>query len=286
MTADRLRELIGIDSIFFQGRRGTADQAMDYIDKSSTNVTEENNAETAWPDNDIVSFTVGTRAPANAADAWAQVRAAVEAGGTYEDICDTHFRLAVQYPTGINKVIAAKTKAKPRDVECFCFWGPTGSGKTTKVYDTYGYEDVYRKLAGQWWDGYESQKVIFFDDYYGSEYGLTFDYLLQVTDRHPLTVNIRNGTRAAQWTKVIFTSNEHPYTWFPKVTEAKMAAFKRRLPLQNIIYVPHRDQLSRTPSTTAAAASEREVESPGVGMLKRENAFSLSSADDMTQLLS
>lgn len=282
-TADNIRELLGIQNMFLQPRRGSRKQALDYINESVTNVSHEYNEETDYSDNDIEEFTVGTPKDANAADAWAEVRAAVEAGGTFEDVVNTHFRLAVQYPTGINKVIAAKTKAKPRDVKCYCYWGPTGSGKTTKVYDTYGYDDVYRKLAGQWWCGYEAQKVIFFDDYYGSEYGLTFDYLLQVTDRHPLTVNVRNGTRAAQWDTVVFTSNEHPYTWFPKVSEAKMAAFKRRLPPENVIYVPHRQatamssqvRSSATASTEPAPYEHPEMDSPMVGMLKRENAFSL-----------
>lgn len=288
MTADQVRDLLGIQNIFLQPRRGSRRDALEYIDQSRTNLTDEDNqaAEGDYSDKDIITFTVGAPKDANAADAWAEVRAAVEAGGSFEDVVNTHFRLAVQYPTGINKVIAAKTKAKPRDVKCYCYWGPTGSGKTTKVYDTYGYDDVYRKLAGQWWCGYETQKVIFFDDYYGSEYGLTFDYLLQVTDRHPLTVNVRNGTRAAQWDKVIFTSNEHPYTWFPKVSEAKLAAFKRRLPPENIIYVPMPTtsvtslaRTSSTVSTTAAPYAEPDPPSPGIGMLKRENAFSVSSFD-------
>lgn len=103
----------------------------------------------------------------------------------------------------------------PRDFksQVKVYFGATGTGKSRKAHE----EDQITWTHGgdRWFDGYQGQEVVLFDDFAGVTSGITFRKLLQLTDRYPLTVPIKGGFVNWRPRVIIFTTNLHPREWFP-----------------------------------------------------------------------
>lgn len=140
------------------------------------------------------------------------------------DIADNHFTNFLRYQRGI--VAYRFTKDKPRDfaTEVHVYWGVTGSGKTKKVFDENS--DVWVHAEGMWFDGYEGQEHVLFDDFHGGVFKLP--YLLKLLDRYPMRVPIKGGF--VQWKpkKIFITSNLDPKVWFSNAHPEHVAALERR----------------------------------------------------------
>jgi len=108
-----------------------------------------------------------------------------------------------------------------RNVKVTILIGEPGTGKTRYAYDSDS--DTYTKPEGKWWDGYNGQKTILLDDYYGD---IPYSILLKVLDRYPIQVPIKGGFVYAQWTHVIITSNRQPESWYE---QGLTDALKRRI---------------------------------------------------------
>lgn len=134
----------------------------------------------------------------------------------------------------------SKVRSKEfREVETFVYWGEGGTGKTKKaLYGDNGNRlpDVYlvpKTENFKWWDGYEGEKTVVFDDFYG---GMKWTKFLSITDGHQMLLEVKGGHIYAEWTKIIFTSNVHPDTWYTDhSTEDK--EFNRRFKASRIIHL-------------------------------------------------
>jgi len=91
--------------------------------------------------------------------------------------------------------------------------GKTGSGKTRFSWDLgnnlYGPDGVWLSNTPdlKWFDGFDGQQCAIFDDFRSK--GVSFSYLLRITDRYPLLVPFKGGF--VNWAPelIIFTS-PHP----------------------------------------------------------------------------
>lgn len=132
---------------------------------------------------------------------------------------------------GLEKLYARRKKKqakKFRKVEVLVLVGKTGSGKTRRACEE---EDYYMMPTGDkiWFDGYEGEKTLIIDDFYGNiKYGL----FLRILDGHILPLPIKGGFVWALWTKVIITSNERPHCWY---TRGFTDAMKRRIVPDKIV---------------------------------------------------
>jgi len=63
-------------------------------------------------------------------------------------------------------------------------------------------------------DGYEGQKEILIDDFYGN---IKLNFLLKILDGHKLRINIKGGHRYALWNKVYITSNTQVDEWYQTI---------------------------------------------------------------------
>lgn len=154
----------------------------------------------------------------------------IEEGGM-EALYDQAPELLVKYPRGMSKLqeIATRRKAmrKRLELEVIVLWGPSGSGKTRTVYDTEGLENVYSLNTNEgklWFDGYESQRVLLIDEFYG---GIKYGHLLNLLDIYPLRLEVKGGSVWANWTRVYITSNSHPEMWYKGVPDIN--AMMRRI---------------------------------------------------------
>lgn len=120
--------------------------------------------------------------------------------------------------------------AKPRDeLENFWFWGPAGSGKTRRVFDTegsklYEFEEINRFS----FDGYNPRvhEAVLFDDLRASDVEKHLKFLKRVTDHYPFKKEIKGGRKFdIRPQRVYFTSLLPMSEVIPK---EHLSEFKRR----------------------------------------------------------
>jgi len=139
--------------------------------------------------------------------------------------------LAVNHPTTVVKFFKGLTTFKtliepPRDVSepptVYWLYGSTGTGKTRRAYE-FGH-NVFPDFEPwacsnnlQWFDGYDGQSAVIFDDFRAK--GISFPFLLRLLDRYPLRVPIKGGF--VDWKpKLIFVTTPHAIcTTFSKRAE-------------------------------------------------------------------
>lgn len=122
--------------------------------------------------------------------------------------------------------IAALAILKDRPIEPIevkWFWGPTGTGKTREAYKLY--PDLYRVRSPKWWDGYEGQEVILFDDWRDKDW--EYNWMLQLLDIYPLALEVKGGFTKALWKRVIITCPNPPEEVYFHITEDKAQLLRR-----------------------------------------------------------
>lgn len=128
------------------------------------------------------------------------------------------------------KMITAKKIKFFENTEVHIYWGATGMGKTTFVLNKY--EDIYCPTVTRngiiWFDGYQDEKVILFDEFEQKDVSMT--ELLKICDRaNTYTPQIKGGFVNRNWDTIIFTSNIEPRLWSIAENEEQWKAFCRRV---------------------------------------------------------
>lgn len=116
-----------------------------------------------------------------------------------------------------------------KKLRVYVLWGPAGSGKTKKAYALY--PNIYSKNETEYWDGYDGQKEVLFDDFYGN---IPWGLFLKLLDRYPILLNQKGTTYPAMYDTVVITSNTHPRFWYSKLfleNKASYYTLERRLSL-------------------------------------------------------
>lgn len=150
----------------------------------------------------------------------------------------------IKYHKGLSayKFIMEKhSLPKNQEVKVNVIWGPPGSGKT---YQCHLYDDnLYNvpeptKDGTVWFDGYDGEKTILFDDFYG---WIKYHTMLQLLDRYNMKLQIKGGFVNKAWTTVLITSNKPPEEWYPHIEDT--SALMRRI--SKVIKLP-KDEESET----------------------------------------
>lgn len=114
-----------------------------------------------------------------------------------------------------------------RDLDVTYIFGPTGSGKTRSVMDTFGYTNCYRVTDYKHpFDTYDGQDVLIFEEFRG---GLKHGDMLNYLDGYPLLLPCRYFNRQACYTKVFIITNIPPENQYLTVDKCSRDAFFRRL---------------------------------------------------------
>lgn len=104
-----------------------------------------------------------------------------------------------------------------RKLEVHIIYGHAGVGKTRYIYDKFGYDKVFKleqdggDNSNVWFDGYNGEKILMLDDFYG---WIKYGFMLNVLDGYPLRLAIKGGHTWANWDKVYITSNKRPDGWY------------------------------------------------------------------------
>jgi len=183
-------------------RLGTPQEAMTYCTKEATRI------EGPW-DFGTLPLGSGSRSDLEA------LTESIEGGATLHSLALEHARSVLKYHRGIQALIAWRVPARHRpDIQVTVYWGDTGTGKTRLVYEKE--PDVFAVMTPTgktvWFDGYEQQATVLFDDFRPS--WMPLSYLLRLLDRYPMTVQVKGGTVSWNPLHVYLTCDSHPRTWF------------------------------------------------------------------------
>jgi len=149
---------------------------------------------------------------------------AIKRGQREDDLDEDFGILRAKYSRFEEKKIreCAKKEAKQqyRDgitPEVHVRWGNPRTGKTRFVYDKHGVDNVFRLTAGDgskgsvWWSDYNGEEVILLDEFRGR---MDWEYLLQLTDRYPMSLQTKGGSTWRTCKYIYICSNISPDKWY------------------------------------------------------------------------
>lgn len=184
--------------IHWEERKGTWTQAVDYCKKDGVFI-EHGDPNAQGNRTDIESITRG-----------------VIEGKSDRELLLEHGDKALRMMNHISKARAVMRQEKRNwemDVRIYC--GPPNTGKTKAVYDEFKVDDIYPKMSGKWWDGYNGEKCVLIDDFDPKDnFGNSFDFYLKLLDRYPMMIEWKGGSGYFYSRTIIFTSNFHWDDWF------------------------------------------------------------------------
>lgn len=135
------------------------------------------------------------------------IKRKIDEGATELDIFDEHFGSAIRYNRSFNRYRYLRFKYTATPVKVYWIIGEAGSGKSRAAYQRY--PRAFRKRNSKWWDGYDGEKVVIWDDYRKTD-DYTYEDLLQWLDCYPKSGECKGSTMALTYDTVVFTSDTHP----------------------------------------------------------------------------
>lgn len=189
----------GLESANFFVRRGSQDEAVNYAMKQETRV------EGPWE--------WGARRPNEAGKRTDLIHAkrALDEGKSMAYMAENFFGSFLRYNRGFKEYKRLKMPRRDWPMEIIIIVGPSGTNKTRWCRENCG-DDVYWKDKSKWWDDYDGQHTVVWDEFYG--HCCPFSLLLQILDRYPLKVECKGSFVEFTSRRIIFTTNQEPEEWY------------------------------------------------------------------------
>lgn len=200
-------------------RRGTHEQARDYVTKEETRVGNP------------ILIGIPKSGQGQRTDLEAMADSIMERKSIRE-VALEHPTTFIKYHKGAERLLSLVLE-KPKDrrrrtVQVQVFYGPSGTGKTRRALwenpDAYCL-NVQGSSNTIWFDGYFGQSCLLIDEFRGQ---IPYGYLLSLIDPHPSMewVQVKGGQVPAQWTKVVITSNLPPNKWYSEEVLKREGGFE------------------------------------------------------------
>lgn len=178
-----------IPGAHFEGARGSKAQNKTYCTKVETRI------DGPWEFGEFVEER-----------ARSDLRAAVDsirAGSSLQQLVQDHAVPFVRNNRGLVQLRTLLQPAKPRpDLEVYYIFGESGTGKSRYAYARWG--DAYVKPPSGWWDGYDGEEAVIWDDFRANH--MMFAELLQALDRYKYRGQIKGGYTAINCKVIVLTS--------------------------------------------------------------------------------
>lgn len=129
---------------------------------------------------------------------------------TIDDVLVNTPAMFHQYGRTLERAADLRLKKAKRDFvpTCKWLWGPTGVGKTRSIVSEEKSLYFFPYEKNGWWDNYESQEAILFDDFRGQ---LPMNEILRICDRYDYSVPRRGRCPVPLMAKrIYFTSCKPP----------------------------------------------------------------------------
>lgn len=194
-------------SCHFEPSRGTADQNIEYCSKQDKSAFRQGEPLKQGSRNDLEG-----------------AMQAVAEGAEMVTVAETYPTTWAQYRRSLAEYALMKAQKRNWPTKTIYLWGPTGTGKTMHAQEL-NPTSVY--WTGAFLNGFNGEKVLLFDDFDYSK--MDWQVFLTMTDRYPMSINVKGGWANFAPEILIFTSNSNPKDWWPKAPDATRAAIHRRM---------------------------------------------------------
>jgi Putative viral replication protein./RNA helicase. len=183
-------------------RRGTREEARDYCCKDDSRVAGP------WEYGHFPRSAQGRRSDL------LELCAEIKQGVPVAELADQYPGQFIRYDRGIRRwreLVAPDLELRDPLNVIVCL-GESGSGKSFWAYSNWPEAFRYWSDDG-WWDGYDEQETVVFDDFDGN--GIPFRTLLKVLDRYPLFLKVKGASVRMRAKRLVFTTNRVVRGWYP-----------------------------------------------------------------------
>jgi hypothetical protein len=104
------------------------------------------------------------------------------------EVTETYYR----YHKAVDRVRALAVPKREWKTEVLWYYGPTGTGKSRKAFEITDDPYVHNMSSGKWFDGYEGQADVIFDDMRKDTF--KFHELLRLFDRYQMKVEVKGSS--------------------------------------------------------------------------------------------
>lgn len=211
LRLNQIKTLLGSNTIHCEKRRGTGEQASDYCQKEESRVS---------PDEQPKIFgTMKVTTPGQRNDV-IQFKDAIRSGKRKRDLIDSHTLPMARFPKFYQMVRGLEMQERTTPLKVYLLIGPPGCGKTRSVYEAYAGDkrsELFRvplSNGTMWFDGYDGQEAILFDDFAGAASKITLVNFLSLIDQYPISVPVKGEFVPWCPSKIFITTNIWPREWF------------------------------------------------------------------------
>lgn len=218
------------NEVHLEQSKGTEEQNIEYCSK------QESKIDGPWTLGNMTKQ--GSRT-----DLEALARMVTEGKSNY-DIASEEPTSYARYANHLKNLRTALQVPKRCDnLKVYVLIGLTGTGKTHWAYEKF--PDLYVPIITKdkvWWDGYSQSDTVLFDDYRGE---IQYSKLLTLLDKYPKTGEIKGGSVALNYQRVIITSNHHFSEWYPQMSHSDLSPLHRRCQTGGIFEIRTREDLNQ-----------------------------------------
>jgi hypothetical protein len=152
----------------------------------------------------------------------------VRSGKRLREIAEEAPSAFIRYGSGISRLqFYHRPNRRCATPDIQTFWGPTGTGKTRRVWEFANPDELWISPGGSWFDGYDGHRAVLFDDFDGGWFKIT--YLLKLLDRYVMPIPIKGGHTWWYPDVIYITTNIEPKDWYPQAKSEHQKALLRRL---------------------------------------------------------
>lgn len=123
---------------------------------------------------------------------------------------DTLDVITSKYPKWVFDQLSMVTHGIRQKPIVHAYYGPTGTGKTTRVFTEA--PGVVKITNRNGFYNYAGQRVVLFDEFDKAPFPI--DEMLQMMDKFPYDVNVKHGWMHWEVSNIYITASEHPKDWY------------------------------------------------------------------------
>lgn len=154
----------------------------------------------------------------------------IDEGARMRDVALANPETFVKYHKGLQAYQAITLPKRDQKPRVRVFHGSTGSGKTKAAFDIFRAtgQPYYVWSPGQdkWFDGYEGETQVLFDEFRGQ---LPMGEMLGLLDRYEIRVPYKGGFVQFNGLDIIITSPCHPSEWYRTCGNDRIDQLLRRI---------------------------------------------------------
>ncbi len=142
---------------------------------------------------------------------------AIRSGKRKRDLWDSHTVQMAKYRHMYDDLRRCHRPKRTEELVVALLVGKTGTGKTFAVHTAWeegGYWDLPVSGGRMWFDGYDGETNVLFDDFAGKMSKVPLCMLLRILHEYPIQVEVKGSFVWWMPTNIAITTNFHPREWY------------------------------------------------------------------------